>query len=68
MPERYKLGLTDLVARCTARADQVSSMEFQAGATGLLEKMIKWRPIMYAASTSHSDEIPGQQAMKAFVL
>lgn len=47
MPETYKLGLTDLVARCTARADQVSSLEFQAGAVGLLEKIIKWRPKMF---------------------
>lgn len=46
MPEKYKLGLTDLVLRCTARADQVPSMEFRAGATLLLRKMIQYRPKM----------------------
>ena len=44
MPEKYKMGLTDLVLRCTARADQVPSMEFRAGATGLLAKIIEYRP------------------------
>lgn len=44
MPKVYKLGLTDLVLRCTARADQVSSMEFQAGATTLLRKIIRYKP------------------------
>merc|ERR1712093_115167 len=46
MPERYRLGLTDLVARCTARADQVSSLEFQAGSAGLLAKIVRYKPIM----------------------
>lgn len=46
MPEKYSLGLTDLVARCTARADQVSSLEFQAGAVALLRKIIEYRPKM----------------------
>jgi hypothetical protein len=44
MPEKHRLGLTDLVQRCTARADQVSSLEFQAGATGFLAKLIRWKP------------------------
>jgi mismatch-specific thymine-DNA glycosylase len=46
MPKNYKLGLTDLVLRCTARAEQVPSMEFRAGATLLLRKMIEYRPKM----------------------
>lgn len=44
MPELYKLGLTDLHRKCTARADQVPSAVFQAGAGALLEKLILWQP------------------------
>jgi hypothetical protein len=46
MPSKYKLGLTDLVPRCTARADMVPALEFQAGATGLLRKLIEYKPKM----------------------
>lgn len=54
MPERYRLGLTDLVARCTARADQVSSLEFQAGASGLLAKIVRYRPTMWVMNISRA--------------
>ena len=40
----YKLGLTNLVARATTRADELSDNELRRGASRLRAKLRRWRP------------------------
>jgi double-stranded uracil-DNA glycosylase len=40
----YGLGITNVVARGSARADELSADELRAGATELVAKLARWRP------------------------
>lgn len=40
----YKLGITNLVDRGTARADELSDAELAEGARSLEPKMLRWKP------------------------
>lgn len=40
----YKLGLTNLVARATARADELNDDELRRGASRLRAKLRRWKP------------------------
>lgn len=40
----YKLGVTNLVARASASAAELSAAELEAGAAALAEKASRWRP------------------------
>lgn len=44
----YGLGITNLVARATARADELSSEELRAGGTALAERAAAFRPAWLA--------------------
>jgi double-stranded uracil-DNA glycosylase len=45
---RYGLGITNLVARTTASAAQLSADELRAGATELARLVARWRPRLVA--------------------
>lgn len=42
------VGITNIVARATARADELSDDEFRAGAAALRERVRRWRPPVVA--------------------
>lgn len=44
----YRLGLTNLVARATARADELGEKELQRGAARLRSKLRRWQPTCVA--------------------
>lgn len=44
----YRLGLTNLVARATARADELSHDELRRGASRLRAKLRRWKPACVA--------------------
>jgi TDG/mug DNA glycosylase family protein len=44
----YGLGITNVVARATARADELSPDEFQAGGRILVDKVVRLRPAWLA--------------------
>lgn len=45
---RFGLGITNLVARASARADELSAAELRAGAVRLTELVADWRPRVLA--------------------
>ena len=42
--ETYRIGFTDLVARPTARADELTEADYRAGTRTLRRKLMKYRP------------------------
>ena len=44
----YGLGVTNVVARATARADELTPEEYVAGGVDLAERVMRWRPAWVA--------------------
>lgn len=44
------VGITNLVSRATARADELAAAEFRAGAAALDERVALWRPAVVAVA------------------